>query len=200
MHHREWAHSTGGEGRRMGRAAVRRTPHSHSAPPMSARLCITAVRIAGALAGRGSTHCGHAPPLSSGRCNVDSMKIPPPRGTSNSERTQTVKGGKGEAAIRRTLHSHSAPPVSARLCIAAVRRSDRAIQVSPIAPLSQSQLPVPGGGRSILPLTFSFRSWLCSSTNDFMGCYTRFNSRSARGTTQAIVGGGSGSRRGAVGA
>ena len=128
-------------------------------------------------------------------------ELPPPRGTSNSERTQTVKGGKGEAAIRRTLHSHSAPPVSARLCIAAVRCSDRAIKVSSIAPLLQPQQPVPGGSRSILPLTPPFISWLCSGTSNLMmgGRYTGFSRRSARGSTPTIVGGGSGSRCVAVG-
>ena len=42
---------------------------------------------------------------------------PPHRNTSNHEWAQTVKGGKGERS------SHSAPPVSARLCTTVVRRS-----------------------------------------------------------------------------
>ena len=113
-----------------------------------------------------------------------------PRGTSNSERTQTVKGGKGEAAIHRTLCSHSAPPVSARLCIAAVRCSDRAIQVSPIAPLLQPQQPVSGVGRSTLPLTPLFRSRLCIGR--------RGEWRSIRVSTHASAGGGIDSRRDAV--
>ena len=42
-------------------------------------------------------------------------------GPSNRERSQTVKGEKG----REVVHSHSAPPVSARLCTTAVRRVSR---------------------------------------------------------------------------
>ena len=40
---------TGGEGRRMERAAVRRTPHSRSALSVPARLCTTAVRYSGCV-------------------------------------------------------------------------------------------------------------------------------------------------------
>ena len=48
--------------------------------------------------------------------------------STNRERSQTVKGDKGEGSSTQTYHVHAPPPpFSARLCATAVRRSDRKI-------------------------------------------------------------------------
>ena len=88
---------TGGEGRRRGGGS-----NSHSAPLSSLPACATP------LAGD-PPHSTPPPP-------------PPPTETpQTASGHKRCKAEKGRAAVRSILHSHSAPPVSARLCATTVR-------------------------------------------------------------------------------